>query len=340
MESGGKMRILMNHQEIDFSLENEKKAGDVIESLKKWSSERGLVFIHAIIDDQPCNLDAIPDVTIEEVSTINCIIQSKSDIVFSSADEAMDYCDRIVDFIADALQDGVEEIDKDNLENLISGTEWLTDVMTYIVHLLGIDPKTWKFRDMTLEHFLAELKVAVKELSAKPEWERAKPVLRDKGYLFSWAKSILKMFIGSDEMKKLVVESIDSPDILVESLDKITAELPLQLENLEGIAVSFQEGKDSVASENLGRFIDFLYRYTRICYQVVPVFGIDPSTIVIDEFSLEEKNRELQEELEEILEIMENDDIVSLTDLLEYEMKESLQEIEGYLKALRAAIIG
>ncbi|NMB64413.1 MAG: hypothetical protein GYA16_06040, partial [Spirochaetes bacterium] len=71
--------------------------------------------------------------------------------------------------------------------------------------------------------------------------------------------------------------------------------------------------------------------YMRTCYQVSPVFGINLIDIVHNDQSLEELNIRLQDMLSEIVGIMENNDIVSLSDILEYELKPLIGELDNYL---------
>ena len=65
-----------------------------------------------------------------------------------------------------------------------------------------------------------------------------------------------------------------------------------------------------------------------------PVFGVDLKEVVIDGISLDDKNRELQTLMNETMDIMENNDMISLADILEYEIKESLANIDRYIDLL------
>lgn len=332
------MQVLMNNQPVDFSLEDETTLLEVAGAVEEWAGERGLVFINMIIDGENYPLDNLPDKKIEDIEAVNCIIQSRSDIVFSSVDEALLYCDRVLSHIDAALSSKEGEIDQENARNLVDGIEWLGSVISYTVHLLQVEPGSMKFKDETLEEFLERLAGLGATLGKDMSWPTIQPIIEQQQSVFTEVKELLRLLVTSDEMKQLIADSIDSPDVLMTHLEGIMEELSVQVDNLQQIAVQFQEGNDAQASERLGHFIDFIYRYIRLCFQVVPVFSVDLSTIVIEDFSLEDKNRELQDQLNEVLEVMENDDIVSLTDLLEYEMKESLEEVGAYLEELKKII--
>ncbi len=327
-----RMQLLMNNQPIDFELEKEESVADIIDSISGWSRERGLIFINAIIDDQFYGIDDIPDKPLSEIKTINCIIQSISDIVYSSADEASAYCNRVLNFIDQV--ESLKDIEDENIENLNAGMEWLAEVVRYIFHLLEAEPEKSRYRDESVSDFLAHLEAFIDEVNRNLATDELVTVLKRGREYFVQLKELLQMTVTSDAMKNLVMSSIDSPDVLLLNLKQVREELPVQIENLEQIAAAFQGGDDSEGSERLGHFVDFIHRYIRLCYQLVPVFTIDLSSIVVREFSLEEKNRELQDQLNGILEVMENDDIISLTDMLEYEVRESLEEIGEYLEEL------
>ena len=91
---------------------------------------------------------------------------------------------------------------------------------------------------------------------------------------------------------------------------------------------------DNEGVEKLHRFIEFIFLYTRTCYQIAPVFGLDLEEVVVDEISLVERNNQLQELLEQVSEVLENDDIISLADILEYEIKPVMENLHLYINSL------
>ena len=159
-------------------------------------------------------------------------------------------------------------------------------------------------------------------------------ILRENREIFADIRQVFRMFLLSDEMRSLIVKSIDSPDVLITSMSQIGEELGEQLAGIQAAAVAFQTGKDADGSERLKNFVDFIYRYTRTCYQIVPVFGIDLAEIEVDGVSLEQKNSLLRDLLHEVTTIMENNDIISLSDILEYEIKPAMENLGEYIGLL------
>ena len=330
------MDIQINNFPVEITLEEEKTVKDVVDSISDWVNERELIFIGIDIDGNHFGIDEVPELSIDGVNVLNCIVQSRADIVYETLNEGIIYCDRVIDYMVEIRQDGAEA---DELEDLVSGMEWLQDVFSTATTLLSMSLEDVKFRDHNAAYYvnqLLEMKhTIIKYLSEMKEKEI--PALDET--LFHNLKEIFAIFMVSQEMKRLIVESIDSPDTLIVSLKEIRKVLPDQVKNLEETAVAYQSGKDEEAVEKLFQFIDFMFDYTRTCYQIAPVFNIDLREIVVDDISLDDKNRELQSLLHDTLEVMENNDMISLADILEYEIMESIKNIDKYMDILLENII-
>ena len=330
------MEIRINGYPVDIILENEKTVHDVVASISEWIKQKNLILSWIDIDGEEYQVNAIPDLVIENIDVINCLVQSKSDIVYETVNEGIVYCDRVIGFLQDIEE---EPMDADELDDLVSGIEWLMEVFPTISNLLGINLDDVKYRDSSAGDYLKrldELKSRIKKFISE---------MGDDGEIniddsiFMNIREILNILLAGDEMKKLIIESIDSPDVLINSLKEIKAHLPELKTILESAAISYQSGNDAQGMELLVNFINFMFNYTRTCYQISPVFDIPLKDIIIGDESLEEKNRELQILLNETVDIMENNDMISLADILEYDITESMENLEQYIELLLARII-
>ncbi len=324
------VQVLINDCPVDFELKQDKKISDVINSISEWTRDRDLVFYELYIDDDCYPIDRAPDANLADVKIINCIVQSKADIVFSSVDEAARYCDRVSAFMKHVTETG--EFARNDIDDLLAGISWLTEVIAKVTGLLGIGYTRLKYRDGDLAHHVRTLESFRDSLAAAGADVKDSIVAR--GDVFADIKHIFRMLLLSDEMRSLIVQSIDSPDVLIESIKQTGDELKEQLESVQAAAVAYQMGKDAEGSERLRAFVDFIYRYTRTCYQLVPMFRVDLSEIAVDGVSLEQKNRDLRNLLHEIISVMENNDIISLSDILEYEIRPALENLGAYLDLL------
>ena len=331
------MEVKINNYPVEIMLENEKTAKDVVNAIGEWINQKNLIFIGIDIDGDHHNVDEAPDTPIDKINVINCLVQSRADVVYDTVNEAIVYCDRVMDFLHH-LED--EPMDTDELEDIVSGIEWLQEVFVTVSALLRMDMKDVKFRDSNAAEYLDRLeKLKHNVVNFLSEMEDDGEIDIDDS-LFMNLREILAIFLVSEEMKRLVIESIDSPDVLIVSLKEIQKQLPVQKEILEKAAVSYQTGNDTQGMEQLFQFIDFMFGYTRTCYQIAPVFDVNLSEIDIEGVTLEEKNRELQTMLNETLDIMESNDMISLADILEYEIKELIENLEQYIELLLKRIVG
>ncbi len=330
------MEIRINNYPVEIVLENEKTVKDVIASITGWINQKNLIFAGIDIDGQEYHIDDVPDILIENISSINCLVQSRADIVYETVNEGIFYCDRVIDFLQHLEE---EPMDTDELDDLVSGVEWLQEVFPTISNLLGMNLDDVKYRDETVGNYVKQLDVLRHKVAKFTAEMKDAGEIDIEDSLFIHLREIFHVFLASEEMKRLIIESIDSPDVLINSLKEIKEHLPEQKAILEKAAVSYQTGNDSQGMEQLFNFIDFMFNYTRTCYQISPVFDIALKDIVIGDESLEEKNRELQILLNETVDIMENNDMISLADILEYEIAESMENLEQYINLLLEKIV-
>ncbi len=310
--------------------------GEVVHQLSNWARERDLIFIEAQVDGARYEHGSVPEMALDGVRVINCVIQSRADVVISSIEEAISYCRRAVKF----MEGGASADARCFAEELSGGISWLCDVVRSVLSLLEMPGEELRFRDLNMTEYLAQAMEFKKSLGNG--YAANLPALFERGAgLFSDLREMLKMVLISEAMKRLVVKSIESPDVLVKSLRESREGLAAQLANIEETTAAYQTGKDDLASERLKAFIDFIHRYIRMCHQIAPVFQIDLACIQVEGASLDQRNRSIQEMLGRMLEALENNDIITLSDVLEYEIKPLLQDLGTYLdileKALKAA---
>ncbi|OHD66243.1 MAG: hypothetical protein A2176_06420 [Spirochaetes bacterium RBG_13_51_14] len=330
------MQVLINDCPVDFNLEQEKNVSDIIDSVSTWTRERDLIFYELYIDKDRYAIDTAPDISLADVKTINCIVQSRADIVFSTVDEAARYCDRASLFIKQVLETG--ELKRGDIEDLQTGITWLLEVLSTVTGLMGVDRGTLKYRDRDISHHVNAIENFRDALVADGDMAEMRNIIGAHAGLFSDIKYMFRMLLMSDAMRSLIVQSVDSPDVIISSLKQTREELAGELANIQAAAVAYQIGKDSEGSERLKRFVDFIYRYTRSCYQIGPVFKIDLAGVIFGGMSLEKKNHDMRNLLHEVITVMENNDIISLSDILEYEILPSLENLGSYIDMLLSNI--
>ncbi len=327
--------IQINSRPISFELENEKSVSDIIHAVLRWAGERDLIFVEANIDNNTYQVDSPPELDLGGVRVINCIVQSKADVVIAALEEGMAYCDRVVRFLDGVAPD--DDVPAEHAHSIARGIEWLIEALSKIFSLLCADFDGVRYRDGTVGDFvrrLSGLKRAIDD--AGPDVRGS--LFMEAGGLLAACRDVLRLLHMSDDVKNLVIKSVESPDVLLHMLEELRAELPAKAGAVADAAAEYQSGRDSIGSEKLEIFLDFIYRYTRVCHQVAPVFQIDLSSVIIGDVSLEQKNAEIMELLNHVLAAFENNDIISLSDALEYEIMPELENLESYINKLIDAI--
>ncbi len=326
------MELQINGQPIQFEIEHERTVPEIMASVANWAQERSLIFTEAWIDDKNYLVDDIPDIPLNQVAIINCMLQSNADIILSTIQEAMEYCAKIIAFMNETSGSG--NYDASRISELKNGIEWVSEVMEKVRSLLGIDPAGLKHRDSTAVQIMGSLGELAARLADVNGTSAFGKLFSESAPLFESVRDIFRQMALSIEMRDMILASIESPDVLYRSLVEITEVLPEQLKLLETIAIAYQSGKDNLGSQHIQVFVDFIYKYLRTCYQIVPVFGMKSAEVIVDGVSLEEKNQSINSLLGEILNALETNDIISVSDILEYEMRPLLENLARYCEEM------
>ncbi|MCU0821017.1 MAG: hypothetical protein MUC95_00900 [Spirochaetes bacterium] len=323
------MELQINSYPVDVDFQGESTVVDIVNSIMGWARERDLIFTEAYINDTYYPMDRIPQMRLDDVNVINFIVQSRADVFISSLNEGIIYCNKVISFIGHSLDDNRAEITVN--ESLQDGIDWLIEITHKLLQLLSLDEDAVKYRDKNIHHHLDIMRAYREKVRNCDDGRALLNLLEEGREIFATHIDIFKILLLSDNMRQLVMQSIDSPDVLISSIVKIRDGLPGQMQNLEEAAIAFQSGRDGEGSSKLQSFIEFVYNYSRTCFQIAPVFGVDLSRIIVDGVSLEEKNKVIHDMLNQIVEVMENNDIISLSDILEYEIRSAMEKLVAYI---------
>ena len=319
------MKIQINGHEIDYLFEQENSLKDIVEFIMDWSAKRRLVLYSCFADEVEFLPEAVPDISPENIEILNFDVKSQVDIVMSSFEEADNYCNRLIQL----SENKDHKLNDAMLTDIKNGLVWIADLMRSTANILSIDLDKPLYKTFSLSDFILKIENYIEKYSSsKPD------ALKDVVEIAYETKEFIASFVVSGEMNNLVMKSIDSPDVLLSKLLEVKDAFPNELDNVEQIAILIQSGKDMEAVERLNRFIEFVYIFIRVCAQFQPVFGISLSEIVKDNVSIEEKNAYLQEKLSEMISVMENNDMIGLADILEYEVKPAIEDIQSYIDIL------
>ena len=327
------MELLINDHTVDFTLDGENNTTEVIQSINEWAQERRLVLASVIINGKEYIPDEAPSLPVGEVEQVNCIVLSVADLVVDSLKEGIAYCTRARSALERVADEGpLTEVD---IHDLVVGLTWMREIVNSVISMLQLEPARVPFRDGTVENHLKHLDELSTEIQSVPVEEASDPsFLKKYTGAIDDMDELFKMILMSEQLKELIVQSIDSPDNLLKGVIELRDEMPQMAEKLEKASIAYQSGNDAEGAELLQDIMDYLYFYMRTCYQLAPVFNIDLKSVSIDGESMDDINAYVNELLNEIVDVMENNDIISLSDILEYELKPQFEKLTEYLELL------
>jgi len=138
--------------------------------------------------------------------------------------------------------------------------------------------------------------------------------------------------IGQDDVIEFTVQ--DASAVLTGVLEQARGTLPELQDKLEQVATALQSGS---RQEAFSLFSDCLIHWRQIIHllQVTQAYlGYDPEQVEIEGRSLQKMNEELLTTLQQTKRAMEQGDLVSLSDLLEYELVTKIRQEETILEHL------
>ena len=114
------------------------------------------------------------------------------------------------------------------------------EIRTDYCRLAGIDINDYRYKDKSAREFKDNLKTIQEKLSEFSSPEDAMAYLLESIDIFSGFKDILRMITMTDEIKNLIIQNIESPDVIIESIAVIKKELPAQLKNGVLVPIIYQ----------------------------------------------------------------------------------------------------
>lgn len=286
------MEIRINDTVLDFTLENEKILGEIIEQIDHWLNSSKLILTSIIFDNK--ELLSLPtpewrDIPVEKVKTLKLTAKPGYEV-------RADNMQTILEFLT-LLRNALQSRDMKLFKELQEGFSIMAES---IKRHLPDHPET--------ELALAELSNLINSIS----WEKAE-VAR--------ALHLTKQL--TEIINKLLTE-IRNP---VKALNNLALELEQCISEISDVSLLLQTGKDRKAMEAIIRFSELNENLVRIFQNLKNNRQKETEELTIDGMSLEKFYSELNTILKELVEAFHAQDSVLIGDLLEYEIAPRLESI-------------
>jgi hypothetical protein len=201
----------------------------------------------------------------------------------------------------------------------LEGLMWIIDTLTLLSNNLGIQPQHIFYQNKNLEETLNFLKISMDKLSQ---------FIHDADFFYSYFReglrekleNILYLIQRMSQMYNHLTGTVSDPEFLnsfLEESEKIQ-------ELFQRISDQLQEGKDQDALFTLQKVMYF-FEALNIVYSKASVAPETHQEIL----SLE---GEVVELMQQMYESFKAQDIVSVSDIAEYELSEKLEALSGILK--------
>jgi hypothetical protein len=128
---------------------------------------------------------------------------------------------------------------------------------------------------------------------------------------------------------------MDSPrNIIVAALKEADGDIPEIVDNLKSVAAHLQTGSRQAAFSLFSQCIEQWKQVINLFRIAESVIGVDAKELVIEGRTLDKVQTELLELLVETKKSMQEDDAVTLSDLLEYELAPNVEQHRNIIRHL------
>ncbi len=310
------MEIFVNNHKLDADLDTEKTIGDIVAGVNNWVESNQKYVVSCFVDGNDYDLSIMEELDIDKIDRIDFIIGEEMDVLVSSLEEL----DRYVDTIGSTLI-GRDSLTENESRDLSEGIIWIDTIVTSAKKLLKLNLDTIRpmGKGKNVLEILDNLHKSVSHLESVSKIENFLEDLRD-----------LKLFILDLRTRTEILDL--NKEQLLEILKDYTNSMDSIKTNFMKVNENFQSGRDKLASEML---TDGIGKMNTLLTALISLRNSHPQLelekIEIENENLSAYNKNLNECLTQIAMGLENNDLVGVGDILEYELPDLLDGLKPYL---------
>ncbi len=318
------MNIFINGKELSVMLENEQNAYEILKPIEEWCNSNDFLINKVLIDDkelQPYIDEEYETIPAQNIQKIEIEALSQAEYSLYSIMSVVEYLQNI---------ENTESVEEKDIEALKDGLLWVLDSIPRTIFLFNMSLESYG-----IIHVLKMLEVKSERLNTiSDNLEKVNEFFKEDLKPFIKEKIMPAMNLVIEEAKintiALFAYNITSSNALYK-VGSIPKFLPLILDILDSIVNKLQSGNDKEAfmyAEKFSRIVSYVFN---ILSNVAALYSIDYSQISIDSVSLSDAINDFNEMMNNVLEAFSNEDYISIADLLEYEIKERIENIMNYI---------
>ena len=333
------MKIFINGKELSATLENEKNAYEVLKPVEEWCNSNSFLINRVLIDEKessPYIDEEYKKIPIENIKKIDIEALSHSEYYLSSMMSIIEYIENI------SKTDSATLSEKD-IEALKDGIFWILDSIPRAIFLCNMNLETHG-----VIHILKMLEVKLERLNALTDNEeydnysdKVKEFFQDdlKPFLNDKVLPTMNLVLEDAKINAIIIFANDiNKNNALYKIGTLPKFQPFIIEILDEVVDKLQTGKDKEAFIYAEKFSHIVGLAFSILSKVAEICSIDYSNIKIDNISLLDSINDFNAMMKNLLDAFSNEDYISIADLLEYEIKEKIENIMDYTPILEEYI--
>lgn len=301
------MRITINDQTVDYTLEDETNLFEVLVSLRVLVEAEGYTVISARTPLRELDLSAEADLKDIPISAVDVLhVQAESIIEKEHRDLAA-----LSEFFK-VLRNGIVA------ENPVAVKKVL---------------ENYPYVQRGLDAVLERNGVVSGEVSAAALDDLlSKAGLVENGTVEGEKREQLLAFL--DALQSVLSSRMREMETPGEELTRAASDLSRSIEQLNEVSVMLQTGRDAEAMQAILDFVELSTKIIRLYPILKQTGGIDFTKVVVDDVSFPDFYAEFNGILSELIDAFTSEDSVLIGDLLEYEISPRLEKLRAYITLL------
>lgn len=322
------MDIFINSEKIDFELENENNALDIVTAIAEYSSKltppQFITSIH--INDREFSYaddDKLKKIELKEIDNIKIDLADVHEITILSLNQMKKFLTLLEELI-------IEKKDIQEFFKLNESTDWMIAGIDQISRIY--DPRNSS---------ISEHKKRFKNLCLKLNIELTRIKLNTSEIDENKSKELTSMIRDLNEIidniKIWLLSSFRIPDrdYIIATIDNTITEIDELLPKLENITILFQNGEDRETMNIIQKMASIMEKSTNMFIAFRESFKIHLDKYRVKEVDFETYFKSISDNLKVLIEAIQNSDIVIISDLLEYEFIPNIEEIKKVLLKIK-----
>ena len=313
------MQIFLNEEILDTKLENEKTVAEVYSGVKTWIEQNGKYLVSCKVDGYEKEQNELESISLESVVRVDFYVGEGLDVLISSLIELDNYINKIGETLF-----GRDSLTDKETKDLSEGKIWISSVLNAAKSILRIDYE--KIKPHGLE---VSISLVIEEVLSEKKLDSVKSIETYLDHLRDF-----KLFV-MDLINRITLLNLDT-ETVKEILSTYGNNMEVLKKEFISVNENFQSGKDLLATELLQHSSGRLHLLISGLISVAGrINDYDVEAIRVEEDSLLSINTILNDKLTQVAKALEENDIVTVGDILEYELPEILDKFVPFLKLIR-----